>query len=472
MKSLPLQFMLLLMAIPGFGQVVTQAIQEPASALQNVPSMGCGGYHFMKNIDYHSPGYLEQSNKFLQEIVRISAAQQQSHKKEDIITIPVVFHVVYNNDDENLADSVVLNQLEILKNAFRHTHPDTGSVREEFKSVVGDAEIEFVMAEKDPNGNPTNGIVRQSTSITHFGGVLPYSPGETSEIQAWVADSFYTNLFRLTSTERGGSDEWDPYTYLNVWIGDLRIQEPNFNNFEELLFVAIATPPRWHKFWPEDMLPKGMTAKGVLIHYVTVGGNNPNDYPVPYTALNATVKQGKIAVHEVGHYLGLRHIWGDGTDCSTDDFIDDTPLCLTQSNFGCPISKNTCNDDSQGEDQPDMIENYMDYASGGCQVAFTKGQIAVMREVYDKYRKEPSSIAETPTPRLIELYPNPSNGQFTISTLENAQTQVTIKDMSGRVIYKNNIAGNESLTLNESSGIYLVEAISSSGHEVKKLVIE
>lgn len=460
----------------SYAQLVSKALQkeQPHAGLDIAPTLGCGSHHFMENIDKHSPGYLQESNKMLEKVARIAAHHKASHKKADIITIPVVFHVLYNSEEENLPDSVLLNQLEILKQAFRHTHEDTGAVRPEFKSRVGDSEIEFVMADKDPEGNPSNGIVRQSTDITHFGGVLPYNQNEIPQIQKWFEDTFYTNILRLTQSEKGGSDEWDPYTYLNVWIGDLRILEPELNNFEELLFVALATPPRWHEFWPNELIPTPIVenAKGVFIHYVTVGGNNPNKYPAPYGSLNPTVTQGKVLVHEVGHYLGLRHIWGDAADCDEDDFIDDTPSSLSQSGFQCLLTKNTCIDSSKGPDLPDMIENYMDYSSGTCALAFTKDQIAVMRNVYENYRKEPSSIDETINAHLLEVYPNPANGHFQVSPNQNTSTEVLIRDLNGRVVYQNTIASTQNLVLSEPAGIYFLEARTEEYIQIQKVVIQ
>jgi len=459
----------------SYGQLVSKALQkdQAQAGLEIAPTLGCGSHHLMEHIDKHSPGYLQESNKILEQVAKIAAHKTVSHKKADIITIPVVFHVLYNSEEENLPDSVLFNQLEILQQAFRHSHKDTGSVRNEFKSRVGDSEIEFVMAEKDPEGNATNGIVRQSTDITHFGGVLPYNQNELPEIQKWFEDSFYNNVLRITQAENGGSKEWDPYTYLNVWIGDLRILEPELNNFEELLFVALATPPRWHEFWPNELMPTALleNAKGVFIHYVTVGGNNPNKYPAPYGSLNPTVRQGKVLVHEVGHYLGLRHIWGDAADCDEDDFIDDTPSSLSQSGFQCLLTKNTCIDSSQGPDLPDMIENYMDYSSGTCAVAFTKGQIAVMREVYDKYRKEPSSLSEVNSLNLLQVYPNPAQNQLHLTPGQHAVTEVVLKDLNGRIIYQNNISETVQIELNEPSGVYLLEASTNQHTQVQKVII-
>ncbi len=194
---------------------------------------------------------------------------------------------------------------------------------------------------------------------------------------------------RLSRSSMGGSDPWDQSRYLNIWIGDLRVLEPKLNNFEELIFLGLATPPSGLDHWSEadgmDKLLNDLN-DGVFIHYNTIGPNNPAKFQAPYQVYNGVVTEGKILVHETGHYLGLRHIWGDG-DCAADDFIDDTPRSSSSSQFTCNKSLNSCTDTIENKDLPNMVENYMDYSNGSCQNMFTKGQAAMMRFNMINYRR-------------------------------------------------------------------------------------
>ena len=362
-------------------------------------------------------------------------------------------------------DTVIINQLEILNQCFRRENPDAANTRPEFLSLVGDAQIEFALATSDPNGNPTMGITRTATSVEHFGGILPYSQGQTSQISQWVNDSLYSNFFRLASSADGGIDAWDPARYLNIWIGDLRIFEPQINNAEELVYFALATPPGNHPNWPTNILQDlGIWEQGVLVHYVNVGSNNPNTFPAPYTTYNNRVRSGKMLVHEVGHYLGLRHIWGDG-NCSADDFISDTPNANAAGLFDCNLSSNTCTDNINGMDLPNMVENYMDYSNGDCQNAFTFGQIDVMRAVLETYRTdlpEVMSLANLNEGELtnsLVMYPNPSNGAVSIELREvTQQTNVQVINSLGQLIYSNLFSQTDKLNfqLEASPGVYFV----------------
>jgi hypothetical protein len=381
----------------------------------------------------------------------------KSSNKSTLYRIPVVFHIVHNETSENLPDSVIYNQLDILNQSFRRTNSDTINTRLDFLPHVGDTEIEFYFADIDPNGIATNGITRTYTDIEHFGGILPYGSGQNAQISQWVEDSLFYNFFRITDSSLGGSDVWDSNHYLNIWIGDLRILEPQFSNFEEIVYFALATPPVNHNNWPDSIIDlTEIYNQGVLMHYVNVGNNNPNLLPSPYNSFNGITTTGKLMAHEVGHYLGLRHIWGDG-DCSYDDFIPDTPNSSGDGQWTCNFSSNTCVDTIDGQDLPDMIENYMDYSSGDCQNSFTLGQGNLMRNSIVNYfpnlADQIVSVSKTPQEEKVFVYPNPSSDIFILSQVAS---QIEVFDLLGREIFELRNASTINLGL-YPEGVYIAK---------------
>jgi hypothetical protein len=459
--------------------VALMALQFSGNAqglIQNTqPQMlGCGSHELSKNLDQKMPGVLEGMNaqmRLIQQIVR----NQAQRSSDDLYIVPVVFHVVYNNASENLPDSVLENQLSILNEAFRRQNADTVNLRSDFEDLVGDAHIEFRFATEDPDGNPTNGITRTQTNIEHFGGILPYSPGQTPQILQWVEDSLYYNLFRLMQDSLGGKDEWNREKYFNVWIGDLRIFEPQFGNFEEVVFFGLATPPPGFAIWPDsiygDYIPQG---EGVIMHYVNVGSNNPESFDPPYNTYNGVTTTGKILVHEAGHYLGLRHIWGDG-DCTQDDYVDDTPNANAHSQFGCNVMNNNCTDTINGVDLPNMVENYMDYSSGNCQNSFTKGQVEVMRYVLENFKSDIYilNVAEKLKNYELRVFPNPTTGEINLEWSEEfLNAQVRVYNANGSEVYRSEGWNNGIMRINipGPSGVYFLQIVTKDSTVVQKIV--
>ena len=233
-----------------------------------------------------------------------------------VITIPVVVHVVYYNNTENISDNQIFSQIDILNEDFRRLNSDTINTPTAFSSVAADCEIEFCLAKKDPNGNITTGITRTSTNQS----------------------SFSTND-NVKYTSSGGQDAWNTTNYLNIWVCDLS---------QGLLGYA--------------QFPGGnVDEDGIVVDYQYFG--NIGTATSPYNL-------GRTATHEVGHWLNLSHIWGD-SNCG-DDYCNDTPEQET-SNRGCPSFPSTSLCSGNGQ-FGDMFQNYMDYTNDNCMNLFTQDQ--------------------------------------------------------------------------------------------------
>ncbi|HQU59456.1 MAG TPA: zinc metalloprotease, partial [Saprospiraceae bacterium] len=246
-----------------------------------------------------------------------------------VITIPVVVHVVYNTTAENVSDAQIQSQITVLNEDFRRLNADASNTPSLFASVAADAEIQFCLASVDPSGNPTNGITRTPTSVT----------------------AFSTND-NVKFNSSGGKNAWPAGSYLNLWVCDISGGILGYAQF-----------------------PGGAAATdGVVIDYAYFG---------TIGTATAPFNLGRTATHEVGHWLNLRHIWGDG-NCSVDDFVSDTPTAGAPNYTGAPCTfpgPNSCN--SGAGDQPDMFQNYMDYSDDGCMNLYTQGQKTRMRALFD-----------------------------------------------------------------------------------------
>ena len=198
-----------------------------------------------------------------------------------VYNIPVVVHVLWNTNAENISDAQIQSQIDILNEDFRRLNTDAANTPSSFQSLAADTEIDFCLATTDPNGVASTGITRTQTSET----------------------SFSINGSDMKSTSSGGIDPWNQDDYLNIWVCDLSGG-----------ILGYATPPSNFNN-PQD---------GVVIGYKYFG---------TIGAVQSPYNLGRTATHEVGHWLNLRHIWGD-SNCG-DDFCNDTPE-HSGSNYGCP----------------------------------------------------------------------------------------------------------------------------------------
>ena len=321
-----------------------------------------------------------------------------------IIKIPVVVHILYNSPQQNISEEKVFEQIQILNQCFRRLNSDTANTPQWYKSIAADCGIEFQLATSDPQRKNTTGIIRKHTAV-----------------KQWGADD------QVKFSAKEGSDAWDSRYYLNIWVCNLG-SVGGYSSF-----------------------PGGPSEKdGIVISTAVFGLSSKAGYNL-----------GKTAVHEAGHWLGLRHIWGDSY-CG-DDWVDDTPK---QGNFtaGCPSGiRSSCSNGSNG----DMYMNYMDLTQDACTNLFTDGQKERMRVFFEpgfdrhtilsSYGLLPPLIIEVPPVEELskwdhpKLYPNPAADEIMLDlsydirwmgktvSITNAQGQLVMQSPVNSKVVKMNI---------------------------------
>ncbi len=257
-----------------------------------------------------------------------------------VITIPVVVHVLHQGEavgtGRNISVAQIQSQIDVLNEDFRRLNADRTNTPAAFAGVASDPGFEFRLACQDPNGNATTGILRRQTSRANY----------TVTLNANQTVNETATGIKMTAI--AGEDPWPTSRYLNIWVCTLNGG-----------ILGYAT-------FPADFAANP-NVDGVVINTTSMGrvGN-----------VVAPFHRGRTATHEIGHWLNLRHIWGDA-NCG-DDQVGDTPTQQT-SNFGCPaFPRRTCGNTTNG----DMFMNYMDYTNDLCMNIYTAGQRTRARAVF------------------------------------------------------------------------------------------
>ena len=285
--------------------------------------------------------------------LRQKAAQQGQSTM--VLTIPTVIHVIHRGEAEgtgtNISHAHVLDQIEQLNRDFRRIAGTLGGNNDAMYADTADILIEFCPVLRDPEENT---LAQEGVNRVN---ALTNNPPLGAGVYT-IAD--FDDVVKRNTI-------WNPDEYMNFWSADL-------GGGVILGYAQFPEAPTL------DGVGTGngdADTDGVVCLYTTVGGEM-----VPGS--HATYNLGRTGTHEVGHWLGLRHIWGDG-DCTADDFCADTPNAA-DSNGDCDVDANSCDDSDPngyfGLNNPrDMVENYMDYSDDACMTLFTNQQRDRMRIV-------------------------------------------------------------------------------------------
>jgi len=349
----------------------------------------CGTDAKLQELIKNKPGFATHHKEVMDFIYNPNTSKKlfskQSSTANTIVTIPVVFHILYKNANQNISEAQIQTQLDVLNKDFRKLNTDFNTVVPAvFKPLAADVEVLFCKATKTPAGVATNGITTKSVPSTFV-----------------FEDDYYT---------ASGELAWDTTKYLNIWIG----------SFTDESLLGQAFPPS----------AAGQESDGLAISYRAFGTTG--------TALTPN-RKGRTTTHEVGHYLGLLHPWGDG-NCEFGDGVADTPATFQQYS-GCPTfpsNQYACVASTNGS----MFMNYMDYVDDACMAFFTLGQKEIMRNTLAGPRLSLLTsngcgnlgLNNFETLNAIAVYPNPVSQYFMITSPQLQMDEVEMYNVLGQLV--------------------------------------
>ncbi len=355
----------------------------------------------------------------------------ETARSAGVLTIPVVFHVVWNLPEENISFDQIAAQLDILNRDFGGKNEDRTDLPEPFAAIQSESQIRFCFTNQTPDGLISNGVTRTQTAVEEIG-----------------------RKYNVHFDELGGKSIWDADRYLNVWVC-------NYDDTRQTL--GSARPPY-------IITRDGKDKDGVVIDYRAFG--------IGGTALHPT-DGGRTLVHEIAHYLNVEHLWKHNV-CA-DDGVMDTPI-QGRSYSGCPdFPKSSCG-------SVDMPMNFMDYVNDDCMRFFTEGQMQRMIGVLSTVRRplvaNPFAVCNLTTRSgeikldNISIFPNPVSDRFQIKRHEwDAGGEIHWRMFSGhgKLIRAWTMAAEDRHQMIEvmqiTPGVYHLHGQSQEGVLWKRLVV-
>ena len=408
-----------------------------AGAVANAQSTGqkadsknpqwCGTAAAQEQYFAEHPGAREAQRAFYQRMEKLAEAQQRTNYVTDI-TIPVVVHVIHGGGADNISDRQINSAIALLNEDYQKLNADTASIIPLFRPIAASIGFRYRLARKDPNGNCTNGITRH------------YLPGLLNDQQNGAVQAVGV---------------WDQARYLNIWlVNTIGTPQPGGG-----YVVGYVSPPN-QPTNPRD----GFVVRQDFF------GNQGTSSPGNYSLRGAT--------HEIGHYFGLSHPWGQTNspgsgNCSGTDNVADTPP--TDGTFTCNLNYAPCG-------QIANVQNYMDYAS--CANMFTQGQRSLMRAVLTSNRPQLVSPANLVATGTNDGYVAPDCGPVAnfaaergTSTSVCVNTPVTLRDFSynytsggGAVTYTWSFPGGTPATVTTTSPTVSVSYANAGFYSVTETV--
>lgn len=361
---------------------------------------------------------IRHSAEFIETQQKIQKYRQSGTKSETVFLVPVVVHVLFKDQSENISNNQILSQIAVLNEDYRLKNADTTNVESGFSKA--DVAIEFCLANRDPKGDPTNGIIRTATAVDNIG---------------------------LTNQYYQLSPIWDRDKYLNIWVCDLGDDVAGFG------------------------FPPGSPADrdGVVIHYSNFG-NTGN--------VQANYDQGRTTTHEVGHWLNLLHPWGNAESCSTDDGIDDTPLqgviyerCPTPPDTSCGTK------DMLSNFMGYVYDRCMGNFTNGQKQRMRNAVVASRSSLLLSNACVPVGTEENTLSQTIGISPNPCKDEtFVKLGFQEMQKphHLIVFNLNGQTIKLETKAKHNGYLLNTSKlkkGLYFIEFRNQNRRISKKLVV-